>query len=202
MARRLRTWSLLVKYSARVRNENADGDHDRAHDHAHAPATFGRAFAIGIALQTTFIVAEVIVGLAAHSLAVLSDAGHNVSDALALALAWGATRLAGRKPTKRRTYGLKSASILAAVFNSVTRLHSRHRSRGSIQAGQDAPMTSQKHARRRIPSASPSPRLHATPQSSPIREYRRQNRENTSRSAMFSRVCVSSAKPRTLFPSL
>jgi cobalt-zinc-cadmium efflux system protein len=98
------------------------GDHDHDHDHAHdhAPASFGRAFAIGIALQSTFIVAEIIVGLSAHSLAVLSDAGHNVSDVLALVLAWAATRLGRRKATKGRTYGWKSASILAAVFNSVT----------------------------------------------------------------------------------
>jgi cobalt-zinc-cadmium efflux system protein len=63
---------------------------------------------------------DLIVGLSAHSLAVLSDAGHNVSDVLALVLAWAATRLGRRKATKGRTYGWKSASILAAVFNSVT----------------------------------------------------------------------------------
>ncbi len=90
------------------------------HGHAHAPKDFGRAFALGIALQTSFIVAEVVVGLAAHSLAVLADAGHNVSDVLALALAWAASRLGKRRPTKGRTYGLKSATILAALANAVT----------------------------------------------------------------------------------
>lgn len=102
---------------------SAEGDHDHGsggHSHDHAPKDFGRAFALGIALQSAFIVAEVVVGLAAHSLAVLADAGHNVSDVLALALAWGATHLGKRKASKGRTYGLKSASILAAVANAVT----------------------------------------------------------------------------------
>lgn len=98
---------------------SGDHDHEAGHDHA-APKTFGRAFAIGISLQTTFIIAEVVVGLAVHSLAVIADAGHNVSDALALILAWAAQRLGARKATKGRTYGLKSASILAAVVNSIT----------------------------------------------------------------------------------
>lgn len=101
----------------------AGEDHDHGsggHSHDHAPKDFGRAFALGIALQSAFIVAEVVVGLAAHSLAVIADAGHNVSDVLALALAWGATHLGKRKASKGRTYGLKSASILAAVANAVT----------------------------------------------------------------------------------
>lgn len=90
------------------------------HAHEHGPASFGRAFAIGISIQSAFIIVEVVVGLASNSLAVLADAGHNVSDALALALAWGATYLGKRKSTKGRTYGLKSASILAAVANALT----------------------------------------------------------------------------------
>lgn len=104
------------------KHDEPKGDHSHADgdDHDHAPKNFGRAFALGIAIQTTFIVVEVIVGLAANSLAVLADAGHNVSDALALALAWGATYLGKRKATKTRTYGLKSASILAAVANALT----------------------------------------------------------------------------------
>ncbi|MBS2012519.1 MAG: cation transporter [Deltaproteobacteria bacterium] len=107
-------------------HEDPEGDHDDhgeaggEHSHDHGPKDFGRAFAVGIALQSTFIVAEIIVGLSAHSLAVLADAGHNVSDVLALALAWGASRLGKRKATKGRTYGLKSATILAAVANAVT----------------------------------------------------------------------------------
>ncbi len=96
--------------------------HGASHEHAHqhAPKDFGRAFALGIALQSAFIIGEVVVGLAANSLAVLADAGHNLSDVLALALAWGATQLGKRKATKGRTYGLRSASILTALANSLT----------------------------------------------------------------------------------
>lgn len=97
-----------------------DGRHAGiGHDHG-APRDFGKAFAIGIGLQVAFVVAEVIFGLAAHSLALLADAGHNVSDIFALALAWGATALGKRRATKGRTYGLKGASILAALANSIT----------------------------------------------------------------------------------
>ena len=71
-------------------------------------------------LQGSFVLAEVVLGLSANSLAVLSDAGHNVSDVLALVLAWGATHLGRRRSTKGRTYGWKSASILAAVVNSIS----------------------------------------------------------------------------------
>ena len=99
----------------------AHGDAGHGHGHAHGqPSNFGRAFAIGVALQGTFVVVEVVLGLAANSLAVLSDAGHNVSDVLALVLAWGATTLGRRRSTTRRTYGWKSASILAAVVNSLS----------------------------------------------------------------------------------
>jgi cobalt-zinc-cadmium efflux system protein len=104
-------------------HSNAGHGHGKAdqmgHGHDHAPKTFGRAFAIGIGVQSAFVLAEVVAGLTAHSLAVLSDAGHNVSDVLALALAWSATHLGRRKSTKGRTYGLKSASILAAIVNSL-----------------------------------------------------------------------------------
>jgi len=98
---------------------HGDG-HGGGHSHDHGPKDFGRAFALGIIIQSVFIVAEIIVGLASHSLAVLADAGHNVSDVLALTLAWGATYLGKRKATKGRTYGLRSASILAAVANAIT----------------------------------------------------------------------------------
>ncbi len=96
-------------------DEQAEG-----HSHDHAPKDFGRAFALGIAIQSTFIVVEIVVGLAARSLAVVADAGHNVSDVLALALAWGASHLAKRGATRGRTYGLKSGSILAAAANALT----------------------------------------------------------------------------------
>ncbi len=93
-------------------------DHSHHHGHNHAPASFGCAFAIGIALNASFIVAEVAYGLSAHSLALLADAGHNLSDVLGLVMAWGATCLARKKPSARYTYGLQSSSIMAALANA------------------------------------------------------------------------------------
>jgi len=95
--------------------------HDHSHDHAghsHAPDSFGCAFAIGAALNTAFVIAELIFGYAANSLALISDAIHNLSDVIALLLAWGAVWLSQRKPTQRHTYGYRRASILAALFNA------------------------------------------------------------------------------------
>jgi cobalt-zinc-cadmium efflux system protein len=86
-----------------------------AHDHSHAPANFGRAFAIGAALNLSFIAVETVWGVRAHSLALLADAGHNLSDVLGLLLAWGAGSLARRAPSERRTYGLRRSSTLAAL---------------------------------------------------------------------------------------
>ena len=79
----------------------------------------GRAFAIGVALNSAFVVAEVAAGLWSGSLALLADAGHNLSDVLSLVLAWGATILARRAPPARRTYGLRKATILASLANAV-----------------------------------------------------------------------------------
>lgn len=79
----------------------------------------GRAFAIGVALNTLFVVAEAVAGFFAHSLALLADAGHNLSDVLSLGLAWGAVVLARRAPGGQRTYGLRKATILASLTNSV-----------------------------------------------------------------------------------
>ncbi|MEA2839052.1 MAG: cobalt-zinc-cadmium efflux system protein [Methylobacteriaceae bacterium] len=92
-------------------------DHGFSHDHA--PADFSRAFAIGIALNLTFVVIEAISGIYGHSVALLSDAGHNLGDVLGLAVAWGATVLSRRPPTPRFTYGLGGTSILAALFNAL-----------------------------------------------------------------------------------
>jgi cobalt-zinc-cadmium efflux system protein len=89
------------------------------HDHSHAPKDFGKAFAIGIGLNVTYVVIQVLFGIFAHSLALLADAGHNLGDVLGLLLAWGATRLAKTRPTAHRTYGLRRSSILAALANSV-----------------------------------------------------------------------------------
>ena len=96
--------------------------HAHAHAHAghsHAPANFGRAFAIGTALNIAFVAVEAFFGLRAHSTALLADAGHNLSDVFGLLLAWGAAALASRGPTLRRTYGLRSSTILAALANAV-----------------------------------------------------------------------------------
>lgn len=101
-------------------------DHDDHHGHSHGigghthePANYGPAFLIGITLNTGFIVAEAIYGLKSHSLALLADAGHNVSDVLGLIMAWTAVLAAKRKPTARFTYGLQSSTILAALANAI-----------------------------------------------------------------------------------
>lgn len=110
--------------------------HDHAHDdkhdhvdhsghahgpggHSHATKDFGRAFAIGTALNIGFVVVEAGYGFAANSMALLADAGHNLSDVFGLLAAWGAATLAKKAPTARFTYGLRSSSILAALANAI-----------------------------------------------------------------------------------
>jgi cobalt-zinc-cadmium efflux system protein len=95
--------------------------HGHAHRHSHSPqsADFDRAFAIGIGLNVAYIAVEAAAGLLAGSLALLADAGHNLSDVLGLALAWGAAVLGRRIPSHRFTYGLRSSSILAALANAI-----------------------------------------------------------------------------------
>ena len=95
-------------------------DHEHAHPgHSHAPASFGTAFAIGIGLNVAFVIVEVLFGIVSNSVALLADAGHNVSDVLGLVVAWVASELAKRAPSARYTYGLRGSSILAALFNSM-----------------------------------------------------------------------------------
>ncbi|MGK4455479.1 cation diffusion facilitator family transporter, partial [Klebsiella pneumoniae] len=99
---------------------HAAHDHGHGgHGHSHAPADFGRAFAIGIALNTGFVIVEAAYGIIAGSMALLADAGHNLSDVLGLLIAWGAATLARRRPQGRYTYGLRSSSILAALLNAL-----------------------------------------------------------------------------------
>lgn len=93
--------------------------HAHAHVHVHAPASFGKAFAIGIALNTALVVAEAIYGYIGNSTALLADAGHNLSDVLGLVVAWGASIAARRAPSGRFTYGLRASTILAALANAV-----------------------------------------------------------------------------------
>ncbi len=99
----------------------AHGAHGHAHGHGAAPdaAGFGRAFAIGIVLNTVFVAIEAGYGIASNSMALLADAGHNLSDVLGLVIAWVGAVLSKRQPTVRYTYGLRGTSILAALFNAM-----------------------------------------------------------------------------------
>jgi cobalt-zinc-cadmium efflux system protein len=89
------------------------------HGHSHEHHGHGRAFAAGIALNLGFVAMESVYGVLSHSMALLADAGHNLSDVLALALAWGASILGRREPSHRFTYGLGSSTILAALVNAM-----------------------------------------------------------------------------------
>ena len=94
-------------------------EHGHDHAHAHGPANFNSAFAWGITLNVAFVIVEVLYGLKVDSLALLADAGHNLSDVAGLVLAWGGA-LAGRlRPNARHTYGWKRGSILAAFANAL-----------------------------------------------------------------------------------
>ncbi|MDP9046166.1 MAG: cation diffusion facilitator family transporter [Pseudomonadota bacterium] len=103
-------------------------DHDHAHGHGHgrghghghhAPASFDRAFGIGIVVNILFVALEAFFGWRVNSLALLADAGHNLGDVAGLVMAWGGA-LAGRvRPDARYTYGWKRASIFAAFVNAV-----------------------------------------------------------------------------------
>ena len=87
--------------------------------HGNSPASYGRAFAIGIALNLAYVAGEAVAGIISGSLALLADAGHNLSDVLGLSLSWGAAVLSRRQPSGRFTYGLRSSSILAALANAI-----------------------------------------------------------------------------------
>ncbi|MCL4673827.1 MAG: cation diffusion facilitator family transporter [Sphingomonadaceae bacterium] len=92
--------------------------HGRAHGHDHGPTDHGRAFLIGIVLNTAFVVVEATYGFLSGSMALVADAGHNLSDVLALVLAWGASVAAKRPARARYSYGYKSSTILAALANA------------------------------------------------------------------------------------
>ena len=98
--------------------------HDHAHDHAHhhhdhTPDQFGVAFAVATVLNLALVIGQVWYGLAANSLALLADAGHNFGDVLGLILAWGAIAIANWKPSNRFTFRMHAASILSAFANGV-----------------------------------------------------------------------------------
>lgn len=116
--------------SGHQHHHDHDHDHEHGHEHKHEhghghhhhhgdPSSQGRAFAIAIALNSVFVLVEFFYGFIAHSTALMADAGHNLSDVLGLMLAWGAAILAQRKPDGRYTYGLRSSSMLAALFNAM-----------------------------------------------------------------------------------
>ena len=95
--------------------------HDHHHDQHHhaAPSSgHGHAFAVGVVLNTGFVVIEAVMGIVSGSMALVADAGHNLSDVLGLLIAWAASILAARPPSERFTYGFKSSSILAALANA------------------------------------------------------------------------------------
>ncbi len=89
------------------------------HGHHHTIDNYSRAFAIGIGLNIIFVIIEAIYGHLAGSMALLADAGHNLSDVFSLVLAWGATMLAARANTLKRTYGLRKATVMASLFSAV-----------------------------------------------------------------------------------
>ena len=93
--------------------------HIEAHDHLQTPVNYRKAFAIGVALNVSYVAAEAAFGFLAHSLALIADAGHNLSDVLCLLLAWCASEFGQSKPSKRFTYGLRSSSILASLANAI-----------------------------------------------------------------------------------
>ncbi len=93
--------------------------HDHSHNHGHAPASFDKAFAIGIALNLAFVGIEAFYGWKINSLALLADAGHNLSDVAGLVLAWGGALAGQLRPDARHTYGWKKGSILAAFANAL-----------------------------------------------------------------------------------
>lgn len=107
-------------------HDHAGHDHS-GHDHggfghSHAPSSFGLAFLVAILLNCGIVVAEVVFGIIGNSVALIADAGHNLSDVLGLCAAYAAHRLGTRAPSERFTYGLGGTSILAALFNAVTLL--------------------------------------------------------------------------------
>ena len=96
----------------------AAGHHAQSHDHS-TVSDFGRAFAIGIALNLGFVIVETVYGFLAGSMALIADAGHNLSDVLGLVVAWAGAKMAQTSASRRFTYGLKKASILAALINAL-----------------------------------------------------------------------------------
>lgn len=95
-------------------------NHNHSHNHSHSfDGNVNRAFAAGIILNSVYIIVEALYGILSHSMALLADAGHNLSDVLGLVLAWGASYLLTKHPTRFRTYGFRKSTILAALLNAI-----------------------------------------------------------------------------------
>jgi len=88
-------------------------------DHNHQTKNYNRAFAIGVTLNVIFVVIEAGYGVAASSLSLIADAGHNLSDVLSLLLAWGAALLATKAATEKRTYGFRKVTIMASLISAI-----------------------------------------------------------------------------------
>ncbi len=100
-----------------VGHDHNEHDHG-GHGHVHAPASFGKAFAIGIALNAGFVVLEVVCGLLSNSVALLADAGHNMSDVLGLGVAWAAAVLTRRAPTQRPRWHIDPSRFIQCGVRS------------------------------------------------------------------------------------
>lgn len=96
-----------------------DAEINMGYEHHHAIENYDRAFALGIGLNIVFVIIEAIYGGLAGSMALLADAGHNLSDVFSLVLAWGATVLAARAKTQKRTYGLRKATVMASLLSAM-----------------------------------------------------------------------------------
>lgn len=93
--------------------------HSHHPGHSHQVTDYNRAFAIGIVLNLMFVVIEVIYGVLSESLALIADAGHNLSDVFSLIMAWGASFLARKAATEKRTYGLRKATVMASLASAI-----------------------------------------------------------------------------------
>lgn len=109
----------MAPHRDHAHEEHGHDHHHGAPGHVHAPADFGKAFVIGIALNSALVAAEGIFGYLGNSTALMADAGHNLGDVLGLVVAWSASIAARRAPGGRFTYGLRRTSILAALANAI-----------------------------------------------------------------------------------
>lgn len=92
--------------------------HGHSHD-GHHHTNYNRAFIVGLSLNGGFVIAEFVFGLLAHSVSLIADAGHNLSDVLGLIISWAAIFLSRRQPSSRYTYGWRKSSILATFLNAI-----------------------------------------------------------------------------------